>query len=250
VPALYDVVVTHLRAQRIDNAFRQRLYLWLVDLDELPRLPWWLRPFARFPGRDHFDGDRHAGSARSVRAGLDRLLAAHGVDLDGGRVLMLAQARLLGFVFNPLSVFWCHRRDGELACVVAEVHNTHGQRHAYLLRPDERGRARTDKEFYVSPFLTVAGHYRLSLPLPDRRLALSVTLRQDGGTALTASVRGERRPATPGGLVRLLLRRPLTTYRTWLMIHVHGIALWLRRLPVVPRPAGVPPRVPVREGSR
>ena len=79
---------------------------------------------------------------------------------------MLAHARVLGYVFNPLTVYWCHRPDGTLACVVAEVHNTYRQRHAYLLPADDRGRAEVPKQFYVSPFYPVDGRYRMSLPEP------------------------------------------------------------------------------------
>ena len=94
-----------------------------------------------------------------------RFLAARGVDLGGGRVTMLAQARVFGYVFNPLTVYWCHRPDGTLACVVAEVHNTYRQRHAYLLA--RRSGAEVPKQFYVSPFYPVDGRYRMSLPEPD-----------------------------------------------------------------------------------
>lgn len=234
-PALYDAQVRHVRRQVLDRAFAHAVYLWLVDLDALPRLPFWLRPFARFESRDHL-GD----PARSIRENLDAWLATRGVDLRGGRVLMLAHARVLGHVFNPITVYWCHTPDGALACVVAEVHNTYGGRHCYLLDPDEHGRAEADKDFYVSPFLTVEGTYRMALPVPGERLALAVTLRQDGRTAFTASVLGTRRPATPAALARTLLRRPLVTLRTSALIRRHGIALWLRRLPVVRRPTHVP----------
>jgi DUF1365 family protein len=245
VPALYDARVGHLRSQRVQRGFQHRIYLWLVDLDELPPLPRWLRPFARFQARDHL-GDPD----RSIRANLDSWLAEQGVALDGGRLLMLANARLLGYVFNPLSVYWCHRRDGELECVVAEVHNTYGERHRYLLRTDADGRAEADKVFYVSPFLTVHGRYRMVLPRPGELLDLSVALRQHGQDALAATVTGRRLPATPGALLRLLLTRPLTTHRTWLLIRRHGIALWLRRLPVTPRGTATPAGRTAPEGSR
>lgn len=237
VPALYPARVSHLR-RRPRRGFRHRIYLWLVDLDELPRLPRWLGAFGRFQARDHL-GD----PALSIRANLEGWLAERGVVLDGGRVLMLANARLLGYVFNPLSVYWCHRRDGGLECVVAEVHNTYGQRHRYLLRTDALGRAEAAKQFYVSPFLGMDGHYRMVLPRPGELLDISVTLRQHGRTALAARVRGHRRPLTPRTLLWLLLTRPLTTQRTWLLIHRHGIALWLRRLPIAPR-SGCPPAGP------
>ncbi|MDN5859507.1 MAG: DUF1365 domain-containing protein [Pseudonocardia sp.] len=230
-PVLYDCEIRHVRRQRFDRSFRHTAYLWLVDLDDLPLLPRVLRPFARFAARDHL-GD----PSRTIRENLDAWLARHGVDLDGGRVLMLANARVLGYVFNPITVYWCHRPDGELACVVAEVHNTYGERHCYLLHPDADGRARTPKDFYVSPFLTVDGEYRMVLPVPGDRLAVSVSLRQQGRSVFTATVAGARTAARPTALTRMLLRRPLMPQRTSALIRRHGIALWLRRVPVVPRP--------------
>jgi hypothetical protein len=190
-PAIYDSVVRHARKRDLDYRFSHAIYLWLVDLDHLPRLPFWLRPFARFRSSDHM-GDPD----RSIRENVDAFLALHDVDLEGGRVLMLAHARVLGYVFNPISVYWCHRPGGELACVITEVHNTYGGRHAYLLFPDSQGRAGTAKEFYVSPFLTVDGDYSMLLREPDERLAVSVTLHQEGAPALVATVAGRRRPAT------------------------------------------------------
>jgi uncharacterized protein len=235
VNALYDAEVRHVRHAALHRDFSHHVYLWLVDLDALPRLPLWLRPFARFAARDHL-GD----PSGTIRGNLDRYLAGHGIDLCGGRVLMLANARVLGYVFNPLTVYWCHRPDGALACVVAEVHNTYGERHCYLLRTDTTGRARADKEFYVSPFLEVDGEYRMHLPAPDERLALAITLRQNGSMALVATVAGVRRPATPRALAGVLARHPLVTLRTSALIRRHGIALWLRRVPVIPRPRHAP----------
>ncbi|OZM81217.1 DUF1365 domain-containing protein [Pseudonocardia sp. MH-G8] len=232
---LYDVEVRHVRRQRMSRAFSHRAYYWLVDLDALPRPPRWLRPFAGFESRDHL-GD----PGRSIRENLDSWLAGQGVDLRGGRVLMLANARVLGHVFNPITVYWCHDAAGVLACVVAEVHNTYGGRHCYLLHPDDAGRARAAKDFYVSPFLTVEGEYAMRLPVPGERLALAVTLQQQGAAAFTATVTGARRRATPAALARLLLRHPLVTHRTTVGIRRHGIALWLRGLPVVPRPVHIP----------
>ncbi|XVS62237.1 DUF1365 domain-containing protein [Actinosynnema sp. CA-299493] len=228
-PALYDTVVTHTR-RRPNRGFRHRGYQWLVDLDRLPHLPWWLRPFARFRAADHL-----GRPDRSIRENLDAWLSGQGVDLRGGQVLMLANARVLGHVVNPLTVYWCHDPDGEQVCVVAEVHNTHGERHCYLLRPDRHGRVRTDKEFYVSPFFPVEGDYMMRLGRPGERLSLTIVLRQRGRTAFSASLTGSRLPATPAALLRLLLRDPLPTRRVSLAIRRHGVALWLRRVPIVPR---------------
>ncbi|WP_435106779.1 DUF1365 domain-containing protein [Nocardiopsis synnemataformans] len=179
--------------------------------------------------------DRADGWARELRADIDALLAGHGVDLEGGRVLMLAHARVLGHVFNPLTVYWCHHRDGRLSRVVAEVHNTYGQRHRYVLDVDGHGRAEADKAMYVSPFNAVDGRYRLSLPEPGERLALTVALHRDGRPPFTASVHGLRRPATTASLLRRALRHPLAPLVDALRIRRQGIGLYLRGLPVQPR---------------
>ncbi|WP_435971232.1 DUF1365 domain-containing protein [Streptomyces sp. Qhu_M48] len=139
VPALYLSEVVHTRVSPVRYGFRHRTYFWLVDLDALPRLPRLLRPLARFDPRDHFDG-----TAPTLRAALDGYLASQGVPNADGRVLMLGHARVLGYVFNPLTLYWCHDRAGRPVCVVAEVHNTYGGRHCYLLRSGGTGAASGD----------------------------------------------------------------------------------------------------------
>jgi DUF1365 family protein len=235
LPALYDAEVTHSRRDRLQRTFTHRIYLWLVDLDALPVLPRWLRPFGRFEAADHLGAPQ-----RSIRANLDTWLATHGVDLDGGRVVMLANARSLGYVFNPITLYWCSRPDGRTECVVAEVHNTYGERHCYLLRPDATGLAKTDKEFYVSPFLEMGGGYEMSVSRPGQHLAVAVSLRQHGETVFAVRLSGTRHPATRRRLVATLLRDPFGSYRVSALIRLHGISLWLRRIPVLPRKPHVP----------
>lgn len=228
--AIYVGHTVHVRRQPFLRVFRYPLYLWLVDLDELPSPPRWLRAFVGFRSADHL-GDPNL----PLRAGLDGWLAAHGIDLAGGRISMLASARVLGHVFNPLSVFWCHRADGELACVIAEVHNTYGGRHAYLLPGHVDGSAETDKRFYVSPFFEVRGRYRMCLPEPVEHLDLSITLFDQGSLLFSATLHATRRPADIRSILRTALAMPLMTQRISLAIRRHGIALWLHGLPVVPR---------------
>ncbi|MFC9861933.1 MULTISPECIES: DUF1365 domain-containing protein [unclassified Streptomyces] len=232
VSALYPCTITHVRTIPGRYAFRHRTHLWFIDPDRPPRLPRVLRPLARFEARDHF-----GGTAPTIRAGLERFLRGHGVDLADGTVTMLTQARVLGHVFNPLTVYWCRRRDGTPLCVVAEVHNTYGERHGYLLRPDAADRAETPKEFYVSPFFPVDGSYRMRLPEPGPVLGLTIRLERDGASPFTATVRGTRREATPAELLRLSLRHPWSTVLVSAAIRLHGIRLYLRGLPVRPRPS-------------
>jgi uncharacterized protein len=236
--ALYDCRITHTRLAPLRTTFTSRTYLWLVDLDHLPRLAPGVRLLAGFRAGDHL-GD----PSRPIRENLDRLVGSRGIDLAGGQVMMLAHARVLGYVFNPLTVYWCHRADGTLACVVAEVHNTYRQRHAYLLHPDDRGRAHAPKQFYVSPFYPVDGDYRMSLPEPglpgpdgSPELRLSVTLTRPDGPSFVASVHGTSRPATARALLSAAARHPWSTVAVSALIRWQGIRLYLRGLPVVPRP--------------
>ncbi|MER5979507.1 DUF1365 domain-containing protein [Streptomyces sp. NPDC001857] len=235
--ALYPCTITHVRSAPLRYALRHRTYMWLIDPDHPPRLPRLVRPLARFDPRDHFTGDQP-----SLRAGLDAFLASRGVRLDGGPVVMLTHARVLGHVFNPLTLYWCHGPDGSARCVVAEVHNTYGGRHCYLLRPDASGTALADKEFYVSPFFPVDGRYRMRLPRPQDRLDLTVHLEREGGRPFTATVRGVRREVSAGAVLRLAVRRPWSTLAVSAAIRLHGVRLYLRGLPVQPRPAPVSAR--------
>jgi DUF1365 family protein len=246
--ALYECRIRHVRRGPVANDFTYSSYLWLVDLDDPPVLPGPLRPLAGFRSADHFTGD-----APSIRAGLEDFLAGHGVDLAGGRVLMLTAARVFGYVFNPLTVYWCHDAGDRQVCVVAEVHNTYGGRHAYLLFPDGADRAEVAKGFYVSPFLpTDGGTYRMRLPKPGRQLSLGIRLDLPGMPPFVASVRGTRRPATVGALLHLAARHPMAPLAVAARIRRQGVALFLRGLPVQPRPSGNdrPTRALIESGGR
>jgi uncharacterized protein len=232
LPALVAGQIMHRRPGPVRHAFRHRVYQWLIDLDSVPRQPAYLRPFASFSSADHLGDPR-----LTIKANVETYLARRGIDLgDRGRVLMLAGARVLGYVFDPLSVFWCYDSSGRLACIVAEVHNTHGERHAYLLHPDQAGTAVTGKDFYVSPFFDVTGTYWLRFILRPDRVSTTVVLRRAGAVAFTAAFRGRPEPATRRTLTRLLIRQPLMTQRVSALIRLHGIWLWLRGLTVRPHP--------------
>jgi DUF1365 family protein len=232
-PALYRTTVTHSRRAPVQHSFEYRSYSWYVDIDDLPRLPWWLRPFARFHPEDHFSGD----SPGSLRERLGAFFADHGLPAPEGRVTALLQARVAGYVFNPLSVFWCHDRDGRLCHVIAEVHNTYGERHAYLLPPADLPVV-TAKNFYVSPFNQVDGYYLVRAPRPGDEVDITVALHRDHRPVrpvFTASLRGLRRPATARQVAVMQFISPLAPLTVSARIRMQGVRLWLRRVPVVPR---------------
>ncbi|WP_406829913.1 DUF1365 domain-containing protein [Pedococcus sp. KACC 23699] len=228
---IYATSVHHARKEPVAHRFRTRSHSWLVDLDELPRLGR-LQRLASFEARDHL-GD----PAQTLRQNLDTFLATHGIDLRGGQILMLAMPRVLGTVFNPISVHWCHDPEGELVCTVVEVHNTYGDRHAYLVHADQFGRAEVDKALYVSPFNDVSGSYSLTVPEPDEQVRVQVVLRRPGRPAFVAGMTGRALPVTHSTVLRLALTQPLEPLSVSARIRLHGIWLWLRRLPVQPRPS-------------
>ncbi len=229
--ALYRTRITHLRRAPVHHYFEHRSYSWYVDVDRLPRLPRWLQPFARFDARDHLDG----GPTDTLRQRIDAFLADRDIDLRGGTITALLQARVLGYVFNPLSLYWCHDADGVLRHVIAEVHNTYGGRHAYLLPPDTGQPAMVMKKLYVSPFNDVDGYYLVRAPRPNAELNVTISLHRENQPAFVATMRGDRRRASIGEIIRLQVVAPLAPLMGALGIRVQGITLWLRRVPLVPR---------------
>jgi len=135
-----------------------------------------------------------------------------------------------------LTLYWCHDANGVLRHVVAEVHNTYGGRHAYLLPPDNARPAIVRKRLYVSPFNDVDGYYLVRAPLPDAELDVRISLHRDNQPAFVATMRGSRRNAGIGELLRLQLVAPLAPLMGAIGIRVQGITLWLRHVPVVARP--------------
>lgn len=230
--AIYRTRVTHERRSPVHNAFSHRGYTWYIDLDAPPRLPIWLRPFAVFRAADHMLAP--PAGPDTLRTRVDHFLANHGIDLRGGRVTALLDARVLGYVANPISVFWCHEADGALAHVLVEVHNTHSQRHTYLLPPSEDGPVAVPKQFYVSPFNEVDGYYLVHVPEPGPTAVIAVSWHRDNELVFSASLHGRRVPASTSQIATLQLTRPLAPLAGAIQTRLHGISLWRRGLAVVP----------------
>jgi DUF1365 family protein len=228
-PAIVRGRVRHTRQQPIRHKLSFGTHMWLVDLAE--PLPDHL--LASFPTADHF-----GGAASSIReAAIAFATSRQAVCAPDDRVLMLAAARSFGYSFNPLSVFWCVTRSGEVRWVILEIHNTYGSRHAHLVVPDERGGFEIPKEFYVSPFFTVDGSYRVRAKVAQNAVSVGLQLRQDDAVMFSASFAGTPKPATTWQLLLAAARTPFVAHQTTARIKFHGIWLWLRRLPVIPRPS-------------
>lgn len=226
----YLTSVRHIRTGPVGNDFRYAGVAWLVDLDGGSPMPRWCRPIIDFRARDHL-GDPDA----SWRENLIAFAAAEGITIGDGPIQAISGARTLGYAFDPITLYWCRSASGSLTCVIAEVRNTYGDRHVYVVRPDERGGACTDKAMYVSPFNDVTGYYRLHVPPPSPELDVRIVLHRVGQPPFVTTWTG--RPARSGtGLALALLRAPLSAQLVTARIHWQGVKLWLRRLPIVARP--------------
>lgn len=251
VSCLYDAWVVHQRTRPVPHRLRYRIATLLLDLDELPALAARLRLFAlnrrglvSFHERDH-----GAGTRGGLRGWVERQMRAAGLAPDGGPIRLLAMPRVLGHVFNPLSLFFCHRRDGSLAAVLYEVNNTFGERHSYLVPvagdavPLRQG---CDKAFHVSPFLPMRMRYRFVVWPPAETISVNVLGDDEAGLLIAATMTGERRALTDAALLRAVLRTNLTGLKVLACIHWEALKLWRKGVRLHPHPA--PPAIDVTIG--
>ena len=242
--ALYVGDVMHARLKPAGHRFSYRVMSLLVDLDRLEVADRQSMLFGvnrralySFYEADHGDRD---GS--SLRAYAQRCAAEHGMDLTNGRVLLLCYPRLMGYTFNPLSVYFCYHANGEPALVIYEVRNTFGDIHAYPL-PVEPGnispagiRQTQDKRFYVSPFVEMAMRYHFRVTTPNDRLKLRILETDSEGPLLSATFSGRRRSLASKELLRSFFSLPLVTLKVMAAIHWEALRLWLKGMRPVPRP--------------
>jgi DUF1365 family protein len=245
-PQLCFGQVRHKRVRPVLNAFAYRAYylrLPLRSLGDGPRCALFSRN--RFNLLSFHDAD-HGDGSLPLTAWIDALLAREGVHDADGEVWLQTMPRVLGFVFNPISFWFCHRADGRLRAVLCDVRNTFGGRHFYLL--DNGGdiangaEMRARKVFHVSPFCTVEGGYRfrfMRAPRAGAEATLACIDHEDAGGALLlqTSVSGAAAPITNARVAAAFFQYPLLTFGVVARIHLQALRLWLKRVPFYSQPA-------------
>ena len=234
--ALYTGTVMHARKTPKENVFRYRVCFYLLDLDELPELDrrvrlfgWNRRNMVSLHDRDHLD----------VRA----YLAEHGIEAD--RILLLTNLRVLGYVFNPVSFFYCYQGER------ARLHRRRGQQHLRRAAPlpplarepgagERRLSYRHDKKLHVSPFFGLDQSYQWWFSEPGEQLDVRIDISEGGARPFFATLTGTRRPLTSGTLARALIRYPLMPLQVTVLIHLQAARLWLKRVPFFHKPPFVP----------
>ena len=231
--AIYAGHVMHRRDGPQRHRFRLPVFSLLLDVDRLPEAGRHLRLFGynRFAPLAFDDRDHGPRDGSPLRPWIEAELARHGLSAFAARLQLLCFPRLFGYVFNPLSVYFCHDAAGRLGAILYEVKNTFGGQHVYAvpLSAGDNGRAHChtrQKAFHVSPFLGSAGRYRFRLQPPGDRFALSIRFDDDEGNRLTAVHAAVRRPCSDLALARLLLTHPLQSLRVIGGIHWEALKLW------------------------
>lgn len=221
--SLFSGRTVHARLRPFRHRFAYRLWMVRADIDAPPQGLLFRTRMLSLNPRDHGPRD---GS--SLRPWVEAQLAAAGIHDSAARIELLAIPRLLGWVFNPISLFLCHRADGRLGAVLYETKNTFGDQHAYVARLDGCGTETHSarKRLHVSPFFDMQGGYRFALSVDDARLSLLIRLEAPDGPRLVATLSGRFAPLSDAALLRAMVSVPFVTLKVWLLIHLQALRLW------------------------
>jgi DUF1365 family protein len=242
---LYTGTLRHRRSRPVVHDFRYRVFHFYLDLDELDDVQRRVGLFSvnahnivTFHDTDHVDCRPGPTKDKVHRFAMEQ----GDLDLRGGKVFVLTSCRIFGYVFNPISLYYCHGRGGGLKAIIAEVSNTFGERYLYLLcdrhRPSrERGCYRVRKAMHVSPFVSMDAVYEFHLPEVGDKLGVSIVEYESERHVLDAQLWGTRVPLTSATLRRLLVTYPFMTLRTIAGIHSQALRLFLKRVPIHHQPS-------------
>lgn len=225
---LYFGQVMHRRLRPREHRFSYRVFSMLLDLDEIPALDAGSRLFgynraAVFGFRDSDHGD---GVPGGLRGWVEAHLRRAGIEAARPRIELLCYPRMFGYVFNPLTVYFCHGAEDRLVAILYEVANTFGEKHTYVMPIHDGGPRDCAKDFYVSPFLPMACSYRFHVTPPEEKVAIRIDESDAEGLILIASFAGERHAFSDATLARALLRYPLMTLKVVAGIHWEALRLW------------------------
>jgi DUF1365 family protein len=229
----------HHRLAPKKHHFSYNIFMFYLDLDELDEVAnrnvWF--------SRNHFnlycfrDDDHLKLSGQTVRENLAEYLAQHGIALDFQcRVMLLTLPRVLGYIFNPISFYFCFDADSQPLCAVAEVGNTFREMKPFLIRREEMATGKVfskimPKHFYVSPFSSLDWQFDFRLRIPGAQLDIRIDDREGAKKMLSSTLAGFAAPLTNARLLWFTLKYPLLTLRIICLIHWHALRLWLKRIP-------------------
>ena len=237
--ALYVGSVAHQRYHPKPHRLKYRVFSMLIDLDELPSLSDKLRLFGHNRSRvfSVLDRDHGSGDGGDLKLFVRDHLRQAGISDADGPILMLCYPRVFGYVFNPLTTYYCCDSNRNIRAMLYEVCNTHGERHCYLVPVDGGDRTMRQtcrKEFFVSPFMPMDCEYRFTVSPPGERLSIAIRQTQGDLLLLDAWFSAQRRAFTDRNLLSAAIRLPLMTLKVIVGIHWEALKLWSKGLKVYP----------------
>ena len=240
---LYFGHVFHRRLRPRRHELAYNVFYMLLDLDQLEATARTHRLFGhnRFNLFSFYDRDHGSGADKALRPWVVAQLERGGIDIGAGKISLLTFPRILGYVFVPLSIYYCHDAAGDLVAILYEVNNTFGDRHSYLIPVGSTNKRHVahgcDKAFYVSPFVEVKGRYHFKMVRPGERLSVMIRESDNEGALITAAFTGYAQGFNDKQLIRAFFSYPLMTLKVTAAIHWQAIKLLLKGVKMVARPA-------------
>lgn len=247
--AIYTGKVTHKRMRPKQHFLQYSMFYMLLDIDEIDAIAkrHWLfsrnrRNLFSFFDRDHGNKSGTDGHGGPLRAYVENRLREAGIRQGGCRIRLMTMPRIFGYVFNPLSVYFCHDDNDNLFALIYEVNNTFGQRHSYIfalesdVREDNVFHQECDKAFYVSPFLDMKLCYDFTITRPAGTASIVINASDKNGLVIATAFKGNRGQFGDGQLLKLALTYPLLTLKVIAGIHWEALQIWLKGIGLKPRP--------------
>ncbi len=238
---LYECKITHQRTQPRKHRVAHSMFSFYLNLDELETVTSTSRLIAlnRFALYSLYDRDHFDQSDRPLKQKVIEFVRARKPHLDTAAVYALTNLRVLNYVFNPITVFFCFDSADKLLCAVAEVGNTFGEKKPYLILSDGTDHLKDvqKKNFYVSPFINLDTDVVFDLCVPQEKLNLNVNSVESGETILAANMHGDSLALNDSNLLKLTCKYPLVTFFVIGSIHFHALLLWLKKVPFITKEA-------------
>ncbi len=242
--SLYIGKVFHKRHIPFEHAFTYRVFTLLLDIDNFPKLK--IFSFNRFNIFSLYERDHGPRDGSPLRPWIEAAAEAKNIDIKGGKIFMLTFPRVLGYVFNPITLYYCTDKTGALKAILYQVKNTFGEQHGYLLPVEKNGEIKqeTKKNFHVSPFIHMDCTYKFRLKEPDETLDFAIhQFTGDNEKIMTATWDGARRDLTSAALLKTLFTHPMLTLKIIVGIHWEAFLLWRKGAKYIPKPP--PPKTPI-----
>lgn len=234
---LFDTNVMHHRLSPKEHKFNYRFFSFYLDLDEIDALARrsLLLSRNRFNLFSFYDKDHLEIGQGNIKTSITRYLTDNGIESEGGRIMLLGYLRILGYVFNPVSFYFCFDKEDRPLCVVCEIGNTFGELKPFLIRNDKLAKTQFKdeqvKHYYISPFNKLDDRLEFKLEVPGETLNIRINTKRKNGRVLLTSMQGAKKPLNTTTLLKYALLIPFETIKVIVLIHWHALILFLKKIP-------------------